>query len=256
MRVGCFTQRGTTHDRFEDALVIGAAAVVAPLGSPVEVASAAPSLRLAVCDGVGGQPAGHRASALAAVELARLAVDPSSSPTSPAQLLQSIGDELTLQGALDHRSLGMATTCATVVLTPHDLVVANVGDSAVLGIRQHRYACTLTVAHTHPDRPSMLTQYLGGGATSVAPAILTTPRAPWNRLLLTTDGLLKHLSAETLRCALADDEPTTALAALAAGAEDDVAFVVVDLDTPSEYPGPRQVQVEDPTDGRGTGGDR
>ncbi|MFC0436448.1 PP2C family serine/threonine-protein phosphatase [Kutzneria buriramensis] len=208
----------------------------------------------AVADGMGGHAAGEVASAMALSRLRSLAAQADLSPDSVLAALTGVSEEIFLAGAGNADQCGMGTTVAGLALVrmagaPHWLVF-NVGDS-----RGYRFAggvlTQLTVDHSevaelvaagtltlqdaqrHPRR-NVITRALG---SRPAPEIdvWMFPPDPAERFLLCTDGLCQVVSDAVLAAALGTHSEPRAAAeelialAVAAGAEDDVTAVVVDL---------------------------
>ncbi|HLY10679.1 MAG TPA: protein phosphatase 2C domain-containing protein [Planctomycetota bacterium] len=184
-----------------------------------------PPLLLVVADGIGGAPAGERASVLAVRALrdtlmSRFAAAPFQDPegTDPGTLLKeaviegqkAIDDEIERDSERD----GMGTTLtAALILWPKAHLV-HVGDSRCYLVR-HSSVEQLTVDHTivqrlpdaHPDLempepPSrwrhILWNVIGGRSSELHPQVRTIDLQWGDALLLATDGLTGSLSDQEI----------------------------------------------------------
>ncbi|WP_327155975.1 PP2C family protein-serine/threonine phosphatase [Streptomyces tubercidicus] len=203
--VTALSHPGLLREHNEDSLVAGPwtlcgtmtenpQTLVFPLGTPLVVA---------VADGIGGQPAGEVASALAVRQLAALG------PT--LDTAEAVRDALNLcndavYAAADHdpelRTMG--TTVAGAVFLAESLLVFNVGDSRVLnatadGLRQ------VSVDDSPPLSPgrrttSLVTQALGGTPdfSAITPHVREVPLSAGDRYLVCTDGLTDPVPEDAL----------------------------------------------------------
>lgn len=114
----------------------------------IENTSKAVVCLLAVADGVGGAPAGNRASEIAASALSEQALDPEVGPALILREAFEIANRRIIEEAMakPHR-YGMATTLVAALISDANLWVANVGDSRAYLLRD---GCLrqLTVDHS------------------------------------------------------------------------------------------------------------
>jgi serine/threonine protein phosphatase PrpC len=188
-------------------------------------ACASPRL-LAVADGIGGQPHGEVASAVAVTELATR-----TDPSIPAQLTPQAAAELlatavtgighTLTGlAQRHREFaGMGCTLTALLWHGGGFVLAHIGDSRAYLLRG-RELHRLTRDHTlveqlvadgqvpaeeaaqHPRRSMLLRALLAGDEAE--PDVTLHEAQPGDRILLCSDGVTGVLTDDTIRDTLAD----------------------------------------------------
>ncbi|WP_411134689.1 PP2C family protein-serine/threonine phosphatase [Streptomyces sp. C10] len=203
--VTALSHPGLLREHNEDSLVAGPwtlcgtmtenpQTLVFPLGTPLVVA---------VADGIGGQPAGEVASALAVRQLAALG------PTLDTE--EAVRDALNLCNGAVYAAAGrdpelttMGTTVAGAVVLAESLLVFNVGDSRVLdttadGLRQ------VSVDDSPPLSPgrrttSLVTQALGGTPefSAITPHVTEVPLSPGDRYLVCTDGLTDPVPEDAL----------------------------------------------------------
>ena len=205
----------------------------------------------AVADGLGGHQAGEVASALAIdtlLETAPRAADLKALGRAVRQANTAV-----IEAAATGRGKpGMGTTLTAVMLDGTRLAVAHVGDSRAyllhLGtleqltddhslvadlVRQGRI--TAEESRTHPNR-SVITRALGSDMDMMADAF-EAQAAPGDRLLLATDGLTSMVPDDEIAHVLATSPTPDAAVdelidrALAAGGQDNVTVVVVDIES-------------------------
>lgn len=169
-------------------------------------------LLLVLADGMGGEQAGDRASAIAV----RSFIDAYASgaaPTIPQRLyraLEHANQELALEVATDAALSGMGCTLLAAVLTDRELYWISVGDSplwlwrkgALLRLNQdHSYRQVLAQqvaageispeeAGYHPDRNALISALTGEPLTLVDWCTEPYSLQPGDRILLASDGLL------------------------------------------------------------------
>jgi serine/threonine protein phosphatase PrpC len=203
----------------------------------------------AVCDGMGGARAGEIASEMACRGL--LDIDPLTAD-GPAlmETVMEINRSISERSGQDASLLGMGTTLTAALAGPDKLTLVHVGDSRAYllhdgGLRQltedhswvaemiRRGELTPAEAAIHPHR-SVITKALGT-ERELEPDLLEVEVEPRDRLLLCSDGLTGMVSdrdiEEALSQALEAQEAADflAAAALAAGGEDNVTVIVVDI---------------------------
>jgi protein phosphatase len=208
----------------------------------------------AVADGMGGHAAGEVASAMALSRLHQFVGRTDLDAESVLAALTGVSDEIFLAGVGNTEQRGMGTTVAGLAMVrmagaPHWLVF-NVGDSRVYRFAggvltrltaDHSEVAELVAAGTltadealrYPRR-NVITRALGGRQTPDIDVWMFPPN-PVERFLLCTDGLYQTVPDDVLTAVLdAHPEPGAAAeelvaTAVAAGADDDVTAVVVDL---------------------------
>ncbi|CAM5293996.1 PP2C family protein-serine/threonine phosphatase [Streptomyces aurantiogriseus] len=239
--VSALSHPGLLRERNEDSLVVGPwtlcatvtenpQTLVFPLGTPLAVA---------VADGLGGQPGGDVASALAARWLA------SRGPSLSSE--DAVRDALHACNRAVYEAAGgdeggelatMGTTLAGVVVQSGSLLVFNVGDSRVYatsrdGLRQ------VSVDDSPPLRPgerttSLVTQCLGGvpGYRPIRPHVTAASLSSDDCYLICTDGLTDPVTTDVLDAVMREHDDGRAAfelwkAAIEAGGPDNITLAVV-----------------------------
>ena len=171
-----------------------------------------------VADGVGGQNGGDVAATMAVSHIGnqwqQSTID--TVETAKQWLIEQINNEndTIVKTAQRYRTLnGMATTLVIAVILANQLIIANIGDSRAYVIRQ-RQMRQLTVDHnlanellqegaitedeavTHPGR-HLITRQLGVTDDS-KPDLFAINLYPNDYVLMTTDGMPKHVSDENI----------------------------------------------------------
>jgi len=227
--------------------------------SPLEsgLSEAPPACLLAVADGIGGGPAGDRASALAVRALRefvwRAAADPElSRALEPGDLLRKAvlhaHDEILYDVAAHPERSGMGSTLTAALVAGPCLWIAHVGDSRCYLLRGSRLG-RLTLDHLVADRMveegvlssdaarhsawrRTLWNHLGKTSEPMEPEVATARLEPGDALLLTTDGITDSLGDRDLEalCLEAGSAQTLAAgilrAAKDAGGRDDMTLVL------------------------------
>lgn len=199
-------------------------------------------LLLVLADGMGGEKAGARASALAVRSFVE-SYDIASAATIPERLQQTLGhvnQRMAWDVASDPQGLyGMGCTLLAVVLAEEGLYWISVGDSPLWLWRRgqlrrlnqdHAYRTILAhqvqtgeisaadAAH-HPDRNALISAVTGAEPELVDLPRQAYPLEPGDQILLASDGLLtlkeKEIAAILSR-ASADDPPCQRLLAAVA----------------------------------------
>jgi serine/threonine protein phosphatase PrpC len=237
--VSFFTRRGDGRRRFEDALLVGPYVVARPSPPASVVIDVAHPALVAVFDGMGGRPAGHRASLVAATELGVLHDAAVGRPDLFELIVETsrrLNDLAEGHPALD----GMGTTVAGVEVA-RTSTAFNVGDSRVYGLRPP-YLSPLTIDDVAPrdDGGGGLLQCLGAGRRHVEPHVVDLEEAAEAVMLLCTDGLYRHCSTSDLEGALQGRRPIDVIYEMAQGAQDDIAAALVHVvtTTPAPYAAP------------------
>lgn len=210
-----------------------------------------------VCDGMGGQSAGERASAMA-TELVpqRLEQTLTFQTDSPEKVMSGIDDavghanaEIMALAQLDPNCNNMGTTIAMLVKVGDAFYIAGVGDSRVYRLRtgafdqmttDHSLSQALVIAGTITKEDAanhrykhVLVRYLGskeGGTGAEAKAVNLQSG---DRFILCSDGVTDGTSDQDLTALLGkfDDPQQTAQAiveaAQAGGSKDNITCVVV-----------------------------
>ncbi len=203
-----------------------------------------------VADGMGGHAAGEIASRLA-VESFSGADLSDSSDTDAIKTAVAEANRLVFETATGS-TMGMGTTCALLLVGKGIAHVANVGDSRVYRVRDreleqlsrdHTLAAEMVdqglISPTQAlrDGGSAITRALGGAAT-VEPDATTLELLPGDRFVLCSDGLSSMVTNDVISTTLLDNaDPQDAAqklvdAAKAAGGDDNVTVIVVDVDIP------------------------
>ncbi|GEP74573.1 Stp1/IreP family PP2C-type Ser/Thr phosphatase [Weissella thailandensis] len=171
-----------------------------------------------VADGVGGQNGGDVAATMAVSHIGnqwqQSTID--TVETAKQWLIEQVNSEndTIVKTAQRYRTLnGMATTLVIAVILANQLIIANIGDSRAYVIRQ-RQMRQLTVDHnlanellqegaitedeavTHPGR-HLITRQLGVTDDS-KPDLFAINLYPNDYVLMTTDGMPKHVSDENI----------------------------------------------------------
>jgi serine/threonine protein phosphatase PrpC len=200
-----------------------------------------------VADGVGGQPAGDVASALAVDELVH-----GTPPADTEELrdrIRALHQTLLDRGAGDPALSGMATTLA-VLVAGETVLCANVGDTRIYDLSTGS-AFVVSVDDTPqgldgddgPARTSLITQALGGRASSLGdPHVQWFAREAGLVFLLCTDGITNVVSDEEISARCAAEGSAAAFVrglvelALERGAPDNVTVMTARIDAPPEPP--------------------
>lgn len=207
-----------------------------------------------VCDGMGGHRGGERASR-AAADIVLRAWD-ADAPPDVQSVVDSVGlanTELLREADGDSSLAGMGTTLVGLGVVLQGgrpmLLAVNVGDSRLYvrasgTVRQvsHDHSVvqelidagqiTPEESRTHVER-HVVTRVLGSDPWPEPDVWLLAP-TPGTRYLLCTDGVHGELTADDLTAALAQPQPSDAVAslvaaALTAGGRDNLTAVVVDV---------------------------
>lgn len=208
-----------------------------------------------VCDGMGGQSAGHIASDMACSEVAQNLLSKTIGSLSKEEirelLLSSVNSanlKIYKKGNLEPGCKGMGTTCIAVIIKEGNAYIAHVGDSRVY-LYENSSMRQITKDHSliqdlvdsgkitelqgrHHPKKNMLTRAVGV-EISVDIDFIELPFSPGTKLLLCTDGLTNMVSDQMIGEILgAHDAKTTCsmLIELAneAGGVDNITVAVVE----------------------------
>lgn len=204
-----------------------------------------------VADGMGGHVAGDVASATA-VEVVQneMAQADASEPGSLAAILSEANSAIYEKAAADQTLHGMGTTCTLLLIGDGRAQIAHVGDSRAYLLRDgalrqvtedHTLVARMVAegqltpeeAEHHPQR-SMITRTLGVDP-DVEVDLISLDLAQGDRILMCSDGLNSMLAAQAIQDVLVrQPDPQSAAdelveQAIAAGGEDNVTVVVVDV---------------------------
>jgi PPM family protein phosphatase len=210
MQVAARTEVGHVRSRNEDALLVAGENGV-----------------LAVCDGLGGHPAGDVASAAAVESLRETAPKVGASAEALRDALHAAHAAVLAAAAEDPARTGMATTVVIASIGDGFARVAHVGDSRAYlldpdgGLRQ--------VTEDH-GMGGYITQALGLDR-GVDPDVTEVDTPPGARLLLCSDGLSNMVDAADIGSLLGDGDAKGACdglvdAALGNGGIDNVTVIV------------------------------
>ncbi len=211
--------------------------VVAPMRAPCQLGRSVdrPVLCL-VADGMGGQAAGERASALAAEGLAGRAPGLDGADAI-RRALREVNRDIFEASEADEGLRGMGTTVAGCLFGPDAFHWFNVGDSRIYRYRDG-FARRLSVDDV-PDRTerrsSIITQSLGGSYTleEIEPHIGREPVTHGWSYLLCSDGLTDLVDDSAIEHVLASGGEDTALVtqlfdwAMEAGGHDNISIMLV-----------------------------
>ena len=203
---------------------------------PLSTLSGCPSALALVCDGVGGQPGGEEASALAIKTLQSILKPLLLRDDLTAETQQSLLDQaLTMANQAifqRNQALGhppeqrMATTVVAAWLYADHAVLAHVGDSRAYAFTPEQGLTRLTTDHTALEldlRRGLITpeesrsgDYHGGEALTqalgmrekVSPDFKVLPLHPGLILMLCSDGIYKPLGGKRLARVLAAEGST------------------------------------------------
>ena len=213
VQVAARTEVGHVRSRNEDALLV-----------------AGEERLVAVCDGLGGHPAGDLASAAAVESLRVSAAKAAASEDGLVAAIHAAHEAVCAVAAEDAARTGMATTVVVATLGEGTARVAHVGDSRAYLLatdgRLHQ------VTHDH-GMGGYITQALGLDR-GVDPDVTDLQTPPGTRLLLCSDGLSNMLDAASIGTLLGSGDAQAACdglveAALDRGGIDNVTVVVVAL---------------------------
>jgi protein phosphatase len=210
VQVASRTEVGLVRSRNEDALLVD-----------LEVGL------LAVCDGLGGHPAGDVASAVAIEHLAEAAPKAVSSEDDLVAALLSAHDAVVSAAAEDPELTDMATTVVAAALGEGHAWVAHVGDSRAYLLDSEEGLRQVTKDH---GMGRYLSQALGLDR-DVEPDLVDVSTAPGVRLMLCSDGLSDLLDDSTIGFLLGEGDAAQACdalvdAALGRGGIDNITVVV------------------------------
>jgi protein phosphatase len=208
--------------------------------------SGARALLMLVADGVGGGPAGERASSLTLDAIMRYVtnsmrcfykLDQVASPDLLRELASSVQEShirVRSEAELDPDAAGMATTLTMAHLLWPRAYVVHIGDSRCyhlhgdrlnLVTRDHTVSQALLESGALTPEQAAASPYAGvltqavGSSDALEPAISRVDLAIGDALLLCTDGLTKHVDPEEIgRTLRAHDSAAVAAGALVEGA--------------------------------------
>lgn len=192
---------------------------------------------VAVIDGMGGHAGGEVAARTTSAHLADCRLANTTSPEDVDQILQQVSDHVRGIGAITEGHANMGATIAGFVVTPHDLLLFNVGDCSILRITDGFVGQLAVIDRNEVDESgrTLLTQCLAGSpqATVVdAHAERFVPRGT-DVLVLCSDGLTDIVDDATIGQIVAESADEVQIAdelvaeACRAGAPDNVSVIVV-----------------------------
>ena len=213
---------------------------------------------VAVCDGMGGGPAGKTASSIATQAIIDY-VSGASADGNPASVLEDAvvsANEAILAAVSDDPSLkGMGTTCVCVLIVKSRAYIVHVGDSRCYHLRgnnvifrtsDHSYVGELVRrgAMTEEDArtsrySNVITRAIGAG-TDISPEVDEVTWRPGDRFALMSDGIWGTMPEPRLVSLLAErSDPATLVPDIAArvdalgknngGGHDNLTLALVDL---------------------------
>lgn len=211
VQVAARTEVGHVRSRNEDALLVARDERV-----------------VAVCDGLGGHPAGDVASSLAVESLRESAAEAARSADALVAAIGAAHQRITASARARPDRHGMATTVVVATLGDGVAHVAHVGDSRAYLLTGDAELRQVTQDH---GMGGYLTQALGLDR-EVAPDVTRLETPPGSRLLLCSDGLTNMVDPAAIETLLAGGDAQRACDALIAealdrGGIDNVTVVVV-----------------------------
>lgn len=252
MRITAFgiTDRGRRRPKNEDDLGL----VDLTAGRTIEEASARDlsvgdsGILLAVCDGVGGRPAGEVASALALSHLAREleeAADGCPRRMVFGMAVEAVNRAVWEKAHEDPRLEGMATTLTAAVVCRRRAVIAHVGDSRAYVLRRGKirqitrdqsYVQSLVAAGALTEEEAASSPYRRvilqaiGRKKKIDVALDALDLEDGDTIVLCTDGLSEKVSAEEMSTSFAKRDFPDAVRSLVAlanerGGEDNITLL-------------------------------
>ncbi|MDE6330501.1 MAG: protein phosphatase 2C domain-containing protein [Muribaculaceae bacterium] len=173
-------------------------------------------LLVAVCDGMGGGPAGKEASTIAAETIAATVMQatPDMDPAEVLRVAAINANDAVIEATVANPALrGMGTTCVAVLFKAGRGYVVHVGDSRCYQVRDgkmvfrtadHSYVAemvrhgTLTEEEARNSNYSNVITRAIGAATTVDPEVDIVPIAPHDRFALMTDGIWGAIPEQAL----------------------------------------------------------
>jgi len=195
-----------------------------------------------VADGLGGCPAGGRASAEAVLHLQWLLADATKSKDHLEEAFQLTSNHIYNMGLLDPNLTGMATTMSAMWINGSTAYVAHVGDSRIYRLRAGKLK-QITSDHSllqelldrgdseaihHPHIKHILVRTIGQGEVLVDTQ--TVDLRVGDKYLLCSDGLHGVLDEQMLRENLEGDDPEGFVrAANGMGGPDNITALVLEV---------------------------
>ena len=215
-------------------------------------------LMVAVCDGMGGGPAGKTASSLAVQAIIDY-VTGANAGSSPLSVLTdailAANDNILAAVAANPTLKGMGTTCVVLLIGREEAYIAHVGDSRCYQLRDgkvifrtadHSYVGELVRRGTLTEEEARNSQYSNvitraiGVDTGLDPEVESVPYRPGDRFALMTDGIWGTLpETQMVRFLSERTHPDTIVAELTknvdtlgrdnGGGHDNLTLAVVDI---------------------------
>ena len=210
VQVAARTEIGHVRSRNEDALLV-----------------AREDGLLAVCDGLGGHPAGDVASAVAVDSLRASAAEAAGSQDGLVAAVHAAHDAVVAAASAHPERSGMATTVVVATLGDGTVRVAHVGDSRAYLLDPDGQLAQVTRDH---GMGGYITQALGLDR-GVEPDLVELETPPGSRLLLCSDGLSNMVDPDAIASLLGSGDAEKACdslveEALDRGGVDNVTVVV------------------------------
>ena len=183
---------------------------------------------VAVADGVGGEAGGDVASSAAVEALAGTFDFRAADVAAALAAALRAANDAVLRAAEERSRPGAASTVVAAAVRRRHAAVANLGDSRAYLVRDGA-ARQITADHAGLT-PSSITRFLGD-PRGIAPDVFVEVLRRRDRLVLCSDGLTRHVSAEEIAAATARVRPDRAARALVdlaneRGGEDNVTVAV------------------------------
>jgi protein phosphatase len=243
MESAAMTHRGAVRPANEDAIAIDSQVITGDLAAPVRFTlGAAGSHIILIADGMGGHACGGLASNTVIsrlVEMQSLLFEPSSC----AQALSTVNDDLYHMMQRFPDTLGMGSTVVGAAISGNTLLYFNVGDSRLYLYRERhlvqlsRDDALALGSGAGRKKSHMVTQSLGGRyvRTRIDPLIRGTTVRNGDCLVMCSDGLSDMLSDGSIEAVLHRSiKPLSAVTglferAMSAGGSDNISTVVADV---------------------------
>ena len=185
---------------------------------------------LAVADGVGGEAGGEMASSAAIEALSKRFFGASAEVSRADALAAAMRDanDAVLGAAGQSGQKGAASTLVAAAVSGDDAVVGNLGDSRAYLVRDGRIQ-RITADHSGAF-PSSITRFVGD-PSGVQPDVFMETLVPWDRLLLCSDGLTRHVPDEEIAAHVRSQDVERAVDSLVdlakeRGGEDNITVVL------------------------------
>ena len=237
-----YTRKGKHHRISEDTALVGDVI----LSDENDVLPIPGEGFICIADGVGGNSGGSCASSFVTESLS--AIRQVVSLEQLKDILTEINVRLIQKGKEDASLSAMASTLTGVYLDSNKRFLIHIGNTRCYTL-QGCYLKQITQDHTLCNwlksvgrfddamdcNKNEITNCFGGGNASLLSKLYVSEMPPFKKLLLTSDGVHDYVSVDLLEAILAGSVSgeescrQIADAALAAGSEDDISVILVDM---------------------------